>query len=159
MTITTHPLARRERPDQGEERVWQVGGELAERFAERGDEEELTRELRRDLSRFLPGLDFSGVFMADYTAVRAEARSRDQRRPSGVQVKSVGPRALVAWPTKMALAPILADEVAAELSRELGPPGRDDESSLRGGPVDAWPRPGLALYPWEEGDLRWRSVL
>lgn len=159
MTVTTHPLPRVDRPGESAEKVWQVGGELAERFAERGESEELRVEFRRHLSRFLPGLDFSRVSMASYSAVRAEARSRDLRRPSGVQVKRLGPRALVAWPTKMALAPVLAREVASEVNRDLGPPARKDHAGPERGSEGRWPRPELAKYPWEEGELTWRPVL
>ena len=69
------------------------------------------------------------------------------------------PRALVTWPTKMALAPVLAREVTAEVNRDLGPPAREEHAAPQRGPEVPWPRPELAKYPWEEGELTWRPVL
>ncbi|HKI83496.1 MAG TPA: FAD-dependent oxidoreductase, partial [Candidatus Krumholzibacteria bacterium] len=124
MTVTTHPLQADSMADNAGQCIWQLGGELAERSAGEAGAGILERELPRQLRRFFPGVDFSRVLMASYSAVRAEARSRDQRRPSGVQVKELCPGVLVAWPTKMALSPILAREVYAELNRVLSPSER-----------------------------------
>jgi glycerol-3-phosphate dehydrogenase len=159
MTVTTHPLQADSMADNAGQCIWQVGGELAERAGGEADASTLRRELPRQLQRFFPGVNFSRVLMATYSAVRAEARSRDQRRPSGVQVKALGPGVLVAWPTKMALSPILAREVHAELSRVLTPKGRG--AGLRAPAVEAlhWPSPSVAEYPWQEEGVSWSPVL
>ena len=131
--------------DTDEGTVWQVGGELAERCAT-ADAETIRREAVRELRACLPGLDLSGVRLTSYRAVRAEARDRDARRPSGAHVRSTAARAIVAWPTKWALAPLLAEDVLAELRRQgVQPSGpRPLHGSGR------WPRPDVAPYPWEQ---------
>ena len=103
------------------------------------------REAMSKIRRWLPGLDFSGAEIAIYRAVRAEARTADLRRPSGVHVKRVAPRIVVAWPTKLALAPVLAQEVFAQVAIDLKEPGGYDELPL-------WPTPPMARYPWEEAE-------
>lgn len=158
MTVTTHPLQADSMADNAGQCIWQVGGELAERAAEDGDGARLERELPRQLRRFFPGVDFSRVLMASYGAVRAEARSRGERRPSGVQVKELGAGVLVAWPTKMALSPILAWEVQRELSRMLGPQERRAGFPAPSAPALGWPSPSVAKYPWQEEGLSWCPV-
>ncbi len=100
-----------------------------------------------EIRHWLAGLDFSGAEIAVYRAIRAEARTAQQRRPSGVHVRRVTPRIAVAWPTKLALAPILADEVFASVTMDLkGPAGYKEEE------LPAWPAPQVARYPWEEAE-------
>ena len=125
--------------------LWQVGGEIAERLAHEQDLEIARRKAMSEIQRWLPGLDLAGVEIAIYRAVRAEARTDDQRRPSGVHAGRVAPRTIVAWPTKLALAPVLAEEVCDLVSTELKQPGRYDETRL-----PPWPTPPIARYPWEE---------
>lgn len=146
-TVTSVPL------DDGR-RAWQVGGELAERGAEMGEREFLAAAVA-GLRRVLPGLDLSGVEASSYTAVRAEAVNAGGRRPSGVQLQRVAGLPLwAAWPTKWAMAPLLADELLAELRRNgLRPQGA--------GPREGWsalPPAAVARPPWEEcewSDARW----
>ena len=130
--------------------VWQVGGEIAERHAERS-EAELFDAARRELRSTLPGLELSGLVAASYVAVRAEAADPRGRRPSGVQVQELRPRLLAAWPTKFALAPLLAAELCARLLSQLGKP--------TGPPAawPAWPSPELARPPWED-ERTWQPL-
>lgn len=129
------------------EGLWQIGGEIAERLAHKESLDLARRVALSVIRRGLPGLDFSAVEMAIYRAVRAEARRADHRRPSGVHMQRVAPRIVVAWPTKLALAPVLADEVFASVTMDLKrPAGYNNE------PLPAWPRPQVARYPWEEAE-------
>lgn len=139
MTITSVDLA-------DGRRVWQVGGELAERWAstEGGD---FFGDLEKELGLVLPGLDLSAMEFGDYPAVRAEAANEDVRRPSGVQVSEVEPGLVVAWPTKWAMAPLLAEEVS-----RLVVPGASDGHD----PPRDWPRASVGIPPWER--TTWRSV-
>jgi glycine/D-amino acid oxidase-like deaminating enzyme len=124
--------------------LWQVGGEIAERLAREDNLEAAHRQARRELQRWIPDLDLSRVDSALYSAVRAEARTANLRRPSGVHASYVAPGIVAAWPTKLCLAPVLADEVFALVSVELkSPAGYDHQQSL------PWPKPQLAPYPWE----------
>jgi hypothetical protein len=140
LTITT--------PSQG---IWQVGGEIAEQLAHEENRESVRRMAAREIRRWLPGLDLSGVEIAIYRAIRSEARTAQHRRPSGVHVSCVAPRMIVAWPTKLSLAPVLADEVFALVTMDLKQPGGYDEPVLPQNPV-----PSVARYPWEE--VEWLSA-
>ena len=133
LTITT--------PTQG---IWQVGGEIAEHLAHQENLENGRQAAMKELRRCLPGLDFSGVEIAIYPATRAEARTAEQKRPSGVHVSGVAPGIVVGWPTKLSMVPILAEEIFALVNAELKQPGDYQE------PLVPWPTPPVARYPWEE---------
>jgi glycine/D-amino acid oxidase-like deaminating enzyme len=136
LTITT-PTAK----------VWQIGGELAERLSHEDNSQVARSRAFREIQRWIPGLDLSDVEIALYYAERAEARTTALRRPSGVHARYVGPRLLVAWPTKLCLTPVLADEVFSIATAELrAPAGYDLEAS------PSWPKPALASYPWEAAE-------
>lgn len=122
-------------------RVWQVGGELAERSASTTDAGFFDR-LRAELRAALPGLSLSGTELADYAAVRAEAANDESRRPSGVQVEAVEEGFVVAWPTKWAMAPLLAGEVARIVRPGLG-------SAAAAAVPAEWPRAPIGRPPWE----------
>jgi hypothetical protein len=131
--------------------IWQVGGEIAERLAHEADPQAARRQALGEIARWIPALNLDRIEIALYYAVRAEARSPDLRRPSGVHARYVGPKLLVAWPTKLSLTPVLADEVFALVDAELKSPAKyDAEEPL------PWPTPFLARYPWEEAE--WFSV-
>jgi len=125
--------------------IWQIGGEIAERLANEHDLNSARRQAFIEIQRWFPGLDLATTEIAIYRAVRAEARTNDQRRPSGVHVGAVGPRTIVAWPTKLALAPILAEEVYNLVNTELKRPAGYNDTAL-----PLWPTPPVARYPWEE---------
>jgi glycine/D-amino acid oxidase-like deaminating enzyme len=127
--------------------TWQVGGEVAERLAHEKNAAMARRTGMSEIRKCLPGLDFSGIKIATYRAVRAEAITTDLRRPSGVHVSRAAPRLLVAWPTKLALAPVLADEVLALLTTDLKQPGGYDDPVL---PQRV--TPAVARYPWEKAE-------
>ena len=127
--------------------VWQVGGELAERLARVENGAEARAIALSEIHRRLPGLDLARLEIALYRAVRAEARTSDQRRPSGVHAGRVAPHIIAAWPTKLSLAPVLADEVFDMVHEELKRPGGHGEDGL-----PPWPAPAVARYPWEEAE-------
>lgn len=131
--------------------IWQVGGEIAEQLA---DEENIQRgceKAMQEIRRCLTGLDFSGIEVSFYRAVRAEARTGNHRRPSGVHVSTVASGIVVAWPTKLSLVPVLADEVFQLVTIGLQQPAGYDAA-----PLPPWPSPPLARYPWEE--VEWFPV-
>jgi glycine/D-amino acid oxidase-like deaminating enzyme len=131
--------------------IWQVGGEIAERLAREDNWQVARRQALREICRWIPGLDLSGIEIALYYAERAEARTSHLRRPSGVHARYVGPRLIAAWPTKLCLTPVLADEVFALVSAELESPANYDQEALA-----PWPKPSVARYPWEE--VEWFSA-
>ena len=129
--------------------IWQIGGEIAERLASEDDLQKARCSALSEVRRWLPGLELQRAEIATYRAVRAEARTTAIRRPSGVHASQVAPGMIVGWPTKLSMAPVLADEVFELVRLHLKEPGGYD-----GAP--SWPAPHLARYPWEEAE--WFAV-
>ncbi len=141
LTVTSHY-------DAGGRLVWYLGGRLAEEGIKR-DRHEQIRAARRELSALLPWVDWNPVKFATFTIQRAEARQPDGGRPAGPSV-SRDRRVIAAWPTKLALAPLLAEQIEEVLrSLDLWPRPTD----LRA--LTGWPRPEIAVYPWDRDDLEW----
>ena len=122
--------------------VWQLGGQIAEAGVER-DERSLLRHAAAELAEILPGLDQAGLEWATHRVDRAEASTGRGRRPHAETVLAEG-NTLTAWPTKLALVPVLADRLV-EAIEQAGPPIADPAIP---GPA-AWPRPSVASPPWE----------
>lgn len=141
LTVTSHY-------DAGGRLVWYLGGGLAEEGIER-DRHEQIRAARRELNALLPWVDWNPVEFATFTIQRAEARQPGGGRPAGPSVSRDG-RVIAAWPTKLALAPLLAEQIE-EVLRSLDV--RPRPTDLRA--LTDWPRPEIAAYPWDRDDLEW----
>lgn len=129
-------------------RVWQVGGHLAERGV-RLDESALIDLGRRELAEVIPGLDLSDVEFATYRVDRAERAMSGGRRPESVQILRDA-NVITAWPTKLALVPQLVREIVAMCDPESGTTVQTRTADLSL-PAD-WPRPRVALPPWETAE-------
>lgn len=143
VTITTVRTA----DDQA---VWQIGGQVAEDGAAMS-EKELIAHARRELLACLPGLDLTGSAWATYRADRAEGRTPSGRRPDDPVVRTEG-NVHTAWPSKLVLAPRLAETLLARLAADA--PG--DEHKAEPEPIEGrdWARPVVAAPPWETAE-RW----
>jgi glycerol-3-phosphate dehydrogenase len=128
--------------------VWQVGGQLAEEGVA-CDEGALVRSARAELAVVVPGVDFSHVEWATYRVDRAERASPRGSRPDTATMLHEG-NVITAWPTKLALAPQLARMVEASLPPAVVASQRAGAQQLTMPPEIAdWPRPEVALPPWE----------
>jgi hypothetical protein len=125
--------------------VWQVGGQLAEDGVG-ADEPTLVRRAREELRAVLPGVDYSHCEWATYRVDRAEQVMPRGGRPDTATVISNGNIHTV-WPTKLALAPQAAKMVLARLPRQQ----RTGEGQFLFDATELtdWPRPDVALPPWE----------
>lgn len=133
LTITTH-----HRSDGAP--VWYVGGQLAETGA-RQSPAELIAAARTEFSELLPHVDLSGSRFAACPVDRAEGATDGGAKPDGPVLNRMG-NIWFAWPTKLALAPRLADMALAGLP----PPGTVfDPAAIAG-----WPSPAFAAPPWEQ---------
>lgn len=124
--------------------VWQVGGQLAEEGVG-FDEQALVGRAQAELAAVLPGVDLSNTEWATYRVDRAERASPRGSRPDTATILHGG-NVITAWPTKLALAPQLARMIEACL------PGANRQPDLNGfAPAEFadWPRPEVALPPWE----------
>lgn len=136
VTVTSHPAAEGER-------VWYIGGQIAETGVERSREAQLEQG-RRELTGLLSWVDFSKVRWGSFFIDRAEPRQPGGKRPDTEVVKSVA-NVMLAWPTKLALAPRLADTVLAQL-HGAGIVPRDRDIA----PLADWPKPPVGRLPWED---------
>ncbi len=128
--------------------IWQVGGAAAEDGIDRTSEDQ-ARHVAAELAAVLPALDLRGIEFATHLALRSEG-AEGGRRPAHCQVLRDGD-VLTCWPTKLALAPLLADEVVSALG-----------ASSCDGPIESaalatWPRPAIATPPWDT-DLAWMTL-
>jgi glycine/D-amino acid oxidase-like deaminating enzyme len=136
VTITSHPL--------GSETVWYLGGNIAEKAVGMNDDEAL-KWARAEMASVFPWIDWKKIAFAIHDVDRAEPAA-SKLLPSGPTVSSVGNAAL-AWPTKLALAPALTQQVIRWLEqRGLAPSGKATALPL--------PQAEPAPYPWEE-DRKW----
>jgi len=124
--------------------VWLVGGLLAEEGVNR-DERELISHARSELAACIPGLELRGSQMATYRVDRAEAATAAGQRPDDVQVIQDA-NVFTAWPTKLALAPRLAERIIAILP----PPSPAAAANELARAIAQCPTPPVALPPWEE---------
>lgn len=137
LSISSHPHA-------SGDTVWYLGGALAEQGAGQS-RETLIAGARAELANLFPRLDLAGARYATVVVDRAEPRQPDGGRPAGPFAEAVAGTGelLVAWPTKLTLAPVLAQRVM-----ELLPPpdpATDTATSL----APLLPTPAVAAPPWE----------
>lgn len=138
--------------DSGGRTVWQVGGQIAE-VGVAWDDLTLLANARKELTSVLPGIDLSSVEWSTYRVDRAEAAMPGGKRPETIQIRREG-NCITAWPTKLALVPQLVAEIATDLVEHVS--NVLASTSLAEALPHDWPRPSVALPPWETVE-RWRS--
>ncbi len=136
VTITTST-------DSSGRRVWQVGGQISEDGVDM-TASDLIQHAQRELREILPGVDFATAQWSTYRVDRAEPATSSGIRPDDAVVHIRG-NVFAAWPTKLALAPRLAERVLAECVAVHDTARADDVSAY----FAKWPRPEVALPPWE----------
>ncbi len=136
LTITSYPLA-------DGQTLWYLGGQLAESGVSRTEAEQI-RVARRELNVLLPWLEPGALQWAGLRIERAEVATRGGARPQDSFLSAHG-RVWTAWPTKLAFAPRLAQQVLHALQQAGIEP--------RGADVPALAPPALAHPPWEQ--VKW----
>jgi len=128
--------------------VWQVGGELAEKGVNMSTAE-LIEFARRELPSVLPAVDFTNTQWATYRINRAEGHDPRGARPEGPVWRREG-SFITAWPTKLVLAPRLAELIVNSLGKptctELTPSPHPTAYSLQSGGRG---ESKIAQPPWE----------
>ena len=135
ITITSHL-------DEEGKTVWYIGGQPAEQGVGRSRQAQIVAA-REELVGLFPWIDFSACEWGTLNIDRAEPKMPDGSRPADVFVDERA-GVITAWPTKLALAPRLADEVTRLLSGV-----RPNGSAA----VAEWPHPQIALLPWQEEEM------
>lgn len=101
-TITTHPCS------DGDQ-VWYLGGDVAETGLERSPQKQIAFA-QKAMADLLPWVDLSSAQWHSFHVNRAEPKQSSLARPDSAFAQQVG-NCIVAWPTKLALSPDLADQV------------------------------------------------
>lgn len=125
--------------------VWWIGGGIAESGVDRSAVEQAKFALEQ-MSSLAPWLDWSVVDWAPVRIDRAEARTDSGRRPDGpVVVDWAG--AAVCWPSKLAFAPVVAEQIVAHALQRRQP--------RPAAAIDDLPPAPIARLPWEREDIKW----
>ncbi|MBL4700498.1 MAG: FAD-dependent oxidoreductase [Phycisphaeraceae bacterium] len=128
--------------------VWTVGGQASEDGVKMTPEA-LISHVKSEILAVVPNVDLTNAQWATYRVDRAERHTTHGRRPEGVTLIHDA-NVITAWPTKLVLAPQLADDVIKQLSGS--PTGPDDQMV-----APNWPRPTVARPPWEKVES-WLTV-
>ncbi len=113
LTITSHPCS-------DGDLLWYFGGELAEQGVERDTQMQI-EEAQRELRHLFPWVDHSGARWKTLRIDRAEPEQEQFMKPDHAFARLCG-NAVVAWPTKLALAPNLAQQILALLQAQGAKP-------------------------------------
>lgn len=108
-TITSHP-------DKQGNVVWYLGGNIAEEGVDKSPDE-LIQEAQGLLKKILPWVQLPELEWATHPVSRAEPRQQAFKRPDSAFVESRS-NVHIAWPTKLALAPDLADRTIKALQQQ-----------------------------------------
>ena len=141
LTVTSHDDA------QGR-LIWFLGGGLAETGVQRNREEQI-QFARQELTALLPWVDWNAVQLATFIVERAEAQQPGGVRPASFSLRREG-RMIAAWPTKLALAPLLAEQLEEQVRTLDVQPHPVDWCALA-----HWPRPNITVSPWDRAELAW----
>jgi len=153
VTITTHISER------NGDLILYLGGEIAESGVHT-DHVAHIRNAQQLLHELLPYLPYEQARWATWRVDRAEPRQAKGKRPDSCVAEMRG-RIITAWPTKLALAPHLAQQVG-DLLRQRGiVPGGEDGAGVVNTDdeiVSDWLRPMVAAPPWDREDVIWNDV-
>lgn len=130
LTITTHPM-------RDGDQVWYLGGSLAEQGVGMTDAD-LIAKTRSELGALLPWIDLNNAAFKTLDVNRAEPAQKSHGRPD-VPFAQQTANAIICWPTKLTLTPLLGEEVLRMLPEPRS---------------ESWQLPRLALAqvadsPWE----------
>ena len=132
VTITAHGL--------NGDHVWYLGGNIAEKAVGMSDAEAFCWA-RSEMTSIFPWIDWKPVRWAIHDVDRAEPHA-SKLLPTGPTLTTLGNAAL-AWPTKLALAPALSQQVLRWLEQQsISPSGKSTELP--------WALAEPGRYPWEE---------
>jgi len=135
-TITSHR-------DKHGNTVWYIGGQPAEQGVGK-PAAEVIAATQRELAELLPWVDFTGMEWSTWHVDRAEGCQPDGSRPDQPMVQRFA-NVTVAWPTKLAFAPMLA----ARLRKALGVMAAVNASPVSD--AGQLPTPPVASSIWDVG--------
>lgn len=137
-SITTHKT-------ENGERVWYLGGGVAER-AKDTNPDDVYRDALAAFKSYLPQIDFSDTVWATLPIDRVEGKSNTDGWMPDTPTIHHGKNALYCWPTKLTFAPLLYDMIQVDLDKKGISPSctSSDFSDL--------PQAAFAKPPWDKCD-------
>lgn len=136
MTITTHE-------SHDGQTIWYLGGQLAEEGVAR-DQTAQIEFAKKELATLFPWVDFSAAQWASFFVDRAEDQQPGNKRPDSCFTKTIA-NMQIAWPTKLAFAPKLTQEIISAIQKAETPKSVANLHALRG-----WPMPLVAKPMWDQ---------
>ncbi|MDA1074568.1 MAG: FAD-dependent oxidoreductase [Proteobacteria bacterium] len=115
--------------------VWYLGGQIATSGVDRSVDEQVAFA-RRELFQCVPWIDWNHAEITTFRIDRSEPKQQGLLKPDEAFATRSGP-VLVAWPTKLTLAPDLGDRVLTLMDAPQAPP---DLPTLC--------PPEIGRYPW-----------
>lgn len=109
ITITSHR-------DANGDIVWYMGGQLAEDGVSKS-KTELIQAVKKELDDLIPWLELKGAQWGVLEIDRAEIKKPGTTRPDSFTIEQHGD-VITAWPTKLALAPAMADELVGMIDTD-----------------------------------------
>lgn len=142
ITITTHPTAKGKT-------VWYLGGQLAEDGAQRTPSAQIAAA-QQELRALFPWQDFSRAEWGSFFVNRAEPAQPGGKRPETVFLKTLE-NVMVAWPTKLALSPLLSEQLITCL-QEQGVQASNptaEQNAIFTAPLQNLEKPKIARSAWD----------
>jgi glycerol-3-phosphate dehydrogenase len=123
LTVSSHQT-------QNGEWVWYLGGDLATEGATQNDDQ-LIKKAQQELKALFPWLDFSKSQWRTLFINRAEPKQKGLIKPDKAfaQTAKGCSNVIVSWPTKLTLAPNMADEIYTQLQSENITPSTNTETN------------------------------
>lgn len=135
LTITSHY-------DNNGALFWYIGGEVAESGVARSQDEQQQFVLT-ELSQLFPWLNFQSPEIDSFYINRAEVEQPDHSRPDNYFHQQQN-NWHVAWPTKLALAPLLANDMVKSITNDIAP------MQSKATHLDNWPEPTRFNEIWKK---------
>jgi len=133
ITITTHKA-------KDGKTIWYIGGQIAEDGVNKTANEQI-EITKKELKNYFSWLDFSSARFATFKINRAENFEGDGKKPDSYFIDETN-NCIIAWPTKLAFTPMLADSIIKKLTIK---PSENDLSEL-----EAFNKPIIATPIWDQ---------
>lgn len=137
LTITTH-IAKDHIP------VWYLGGKLAEDGVTLTPEQQI-KVAQSEVAKLFPNLDLSDAKWTSFYVDRAEEMQADGSKPTSYSIVERN-NYITAWPTKLALAPVLAQQILKTFKKNKIEPN----FQLSNPPLEQYLRPKIAEPIWDQ---------
>jgi glycine/D-amino acid oxidase-like deaminating enzyme len=135
MTVSTHRTA-------GGSLVWYLGGSVAERPKDSNPRDTYAAAIK-GFRKYMPGVDLTKVLWSSLPIDRAEGKSKVTGHLPDNSTTHIFGNAIYGWPTKLALSPMLTNQIIERLSNAgIKPSGQETDWSFL-------PKCSFTKTPWD----------